>query len=93
MDKALISAETSPAQAPAGETKPVEAALAAMTAKAAVKEPEKKLPPVATRCVSWMLLRTVSVNNYASCTNWADSGNWCFLPASSVHSVHLIIAP
>lgn len=49
VDKALTSADASPAQAPAAEAKPLEAAPAAITAKAAVKEPEKKPAPVVTR--------------------------------------------
>ena len=52
VDKALISAETTPAAAPAAETKLVEerAPPAVTAAKAAAKEPEKKLATVSTRC-------------------------------------------
>ncbi len=72
MDKALISAESTPAKTPATEAKPVEAVPAVITAKAAVKEPEKKLPTVATRCAHKTVLLPCAWDTHPHCRARAD---------------------
>ena len=79
VDKALISAESTPAQKPAAEAKPAEAVPTVMTAKAAVKEPEKKLPPVATRCARWTPLPYEPVTTMFAAGQWQNQLKikWC----------------
>ncbi len=74
VDKALISAESTPAQAPAAEAKPVEAVPSVITAKAAAKEPEKKLPTVATRCAHKTMLPPCAWGTHPHCRAGAALG-------------------